>query len=94
MNKLIKRNRRQKLRQIKLAGRNTTEISLMYPSQKKDLMLVFERKRMMGVVFPNDLFRYAQEIDDNRNTAIIKRNNLRRILRSKQYYYQINGFEL
>jgi len=81
--------------EIKAAGRCTTKVSLMYPNQKKDMMVVFnENHRMIGVVMPEDMIRNARKVDENTNTAIIKTRRLKNILRSGKYYHSIYGVSI
>lgn len=60
----------------------------MYPSEKKDMMLVFdESHRMLGTAAPKDIINNSREIDYDHNKAIIQKGKLKRILTSRQFYF-------
>lgn len=92
MDKLMKKKRWQLKMKLSSAGSDTTKVSLMYPNEKKQMMVVFdEEKRMIGVLIPDDLYRYAIEVDENSNTAIFSTPNLKRILLPKENYFNSLG---
>jgi len=60
-----------------------THVSLMYSTEKKDMMVVFdESHKMIGVANPQELLQNASMIDENNNKAIIEQKKLNRILKT------------
>ncbi len=93
MDKLMIKKRWRRIRRFSAAGGHTTKVSLMYPNEKKEMMVVFdEKKRTIGVALTQDVFRNASKVDENTNTAIISYRKLKRILRPKEYYFNSQGY--
>lgn len=63
------------------------EINLMYSSEAKDEFIVFDdTHRFIGTADPDDIYHESILVDEKRDKAIIREENLNRIIHSKELY--------
>jgi hypothetical protein len=69
------------------------ELDLAFVREQKDLMVVFDGRKFIGVMFPEELKKHAKRLDPDRNKAWFTDAALKRILISREYYYALFGYE-
>ncbi len=77
----------------RLNNAGEVDISLMQPGVDDEFFVVFDSThRFVGVAMKDDALKNISEFNDETCKARITTNRLSRILRSREYYYNINGF--